>query len=159
MPSHAEPSQQATCRATTKAGAPCRKLAVADGLCLFHSGRLDLAELGRRGGKARGKKQQPTNRLEALATSALEELLSSGSATARVQAAKFALASIGASSTGAVKLAKKALAAEYEAERQQAMAAARQKLARLIDARAEARAQELYAERMKLEAGRRAPGR
>jgi hypothetical protein len=110
-----------------------------------------MRELGRRGGKARSKKKEPADRLEALATTALEELLSSGSATARVQAAKFALASIGASSTGALKLAKKALAAEYEAERQQAMPAARQKLARLIDARVEARAEELYAARMKAE--------
>jgi hypothetical protein len=34
------------------------------------------------------------------------------------------------SSTGAVKLAKKAFAAEYDAERQQGIPAARQKLAR-----------------------------
>ena len=35
--------------ATLRQGAPCRKQAVDDGLCLFHSGKLDLAELGRRG--------------------------------------------------------------------------------------------------------------
>lgn len=39
-------------QATTKAGNPCRKLAITDGLCVFHSGKLDLAELGRRGGQA-----------------------------------------------------------------------------------------------------------
>src|SRR4029450_1558317 len=59
---------RAMCTATTKAGRPCRKRAVDDGLCLFHSGKLDLAELGRRGGKARGRrKEQGAAELEQLA--------------------------------------------------------------------------------------------
>jgi hypothetical protein len=114
-----------------------------------------MAELGARGGRARGarKSEQAGDKLEQLATSALEELLQSSgsSATARVAAAKFALASIGDSSGSAVKLAKKALAAEYEAERQADLPAARARLDRLIEARATVLAEEMYEERKHLE--------
>ena len=41
------------CKANTKAGKPCRALAGADGLCTAHSGRTDMRELGRKGGKGR----------------------------------------------------------------------------------------------------------
>ena len=56
---------------------PCRKQAVADGLRTFHSGKLDFAELGRRGGQARRKKpeERAGDKLEGLAHLALEELL------------------------------------------------------------------------------------
>ena len=89
MSTNSEASPTATCRATTKTGAPCRKQAIDDGWCLFHSGKLDLAELGRRGGKARGrKKERAGDKLESLAHLALEELLTNagGSATARAAA-------------------------------------------------------------------------
>jgi uncharacterized protein DUF5763 len=89
-----EASSQATCRATTKQGNPCRKPAGEGGLCVFHSGRLDLAELGRRGGQARGRKREQDEeetqgeRLTRGAWKALEELLASDApATAKVRAA------------------------------------------------------------------------
>jgi hypothetical protein len=49
-------------------------------------GKLDLAELGRRGGKARGRKQpeRASDRYERMALKALEELLTGeGNATAK----------------------------------------------------------------------------
>jgi ATP-dependent Lon protease len=173
MPSHAEATPQATCRATTKAGAPCRKQAVVDGLCTFHSGKLDLAELGRRGGKARAKKEeQPGDKLEALAHAAIEKLLTgSGSATAQAQVAKLVIDRISSNSPLSAELARRAIYAEQEAQREAALPAAREKLARLIEGkvkeladamteeqiaerverRAEEMAAELYAERMRAE--------
>jgi hypothetical protein len=153
MPSHPEASPQATCRATTKAGAPCRKQAVADGFCTFHSGQLDLAELGRKGGRARGRKRDESagDKLEARAYTALDELLSSGSATARVQAAKYALDRLTANSPTGLEAAKKALWLDQQAERQLALPAARAKLDRLIEARANMLAEEMYEERKRLE--------
>jgi hypothetical protein len=116
MTSHAEPTPKATCRATTRAGKPCRKQAVADGLCTFHSGAIDLAEAGRKGGRARGarKPEQRGDQLESLAHTALEEMLrsSSGSATARAAAVRIALSS--AAPYGA-ELGKKAAVAELQA--------------------------------------------
>jgi hypothetical protein len=61
---HVEPTPPAICTATTKAGTRCKKQAVERGLCVFHSGRLDLSELGRRGGLARAKKPQPASRAD-----------------------------------------------------------------------------------------------
>jgi hypothetical protein len=174
MPSHAEPTQRATCKATTKAGKPCRKQAVDDGLCTFHSGKLDLAELGRRGGRARGagkKEEQASDRLEARAYTALDELLTSGSATARVAAAKFSLERLTANTPAGLEVAKRALWLDQQEQTQQQMPAARAKLARLVESRAtemaderseaelaerverraEERAVEMYAERMRLE--------
>ena len=148
MRSHPEASPKANCRATTKAGAPCRKQAVADGLCTFHSGAIDLAEAGRKGGRARGKKQEPADRLEALATTALEELLSSGSATARVQAAKFALDRLTANSPAGLEVAKRALWLDQQAERALELPATREKLARLVERDAQARAEAITAERI-----------
>ena len=155
MSTHATASSKALCTATTKAGAPCRKQAVADGLCLFHSGKLDLAELGRRGGKARGKKseQRAGDKLESLAHLALEELLTNagGSATARAAAARLVLEKLAASSPYSAELAKRATAAEMEAQRQAELPFARARLHRLIEARAQARAEELHEERRRLE--------
>jgi hypothetical protein len=47
------PSRQNRCQATTKSGAPCQSFAVERGLCIAHSGRQDMAELGRRGGQSK----------------------------------------------------------------------------------------------------------
>ena len=154
MPSHAEPSLSATCTATTKSGAPCRKQAVDDGLCLFHSGKLDLAELGRRGGKARGRKEErAADKLESLAHVALEEMLrsSTGSATARAAAARIALDKVAASSPYSAELAKRAAAAEMEAQRQAELPFARARLERLIETRATERAKQLYEEQKRLD--------
>src|SRR5262245_57293796 len=41
------------CSAVTKRGTKCEALAGRDGLCAAHSGRTNMAELGRKGGKAR----------------------------------------------------------------------------------------------------------
>jgi hypothetical protein len=41
------------CRGTTKSGAPCQSFAVEDGFCVAHSGKVDMREIGRRGGQAR----------------------------------------------------------------------------------------------------------
>ena len=125
------------------------------GFCVFHSGKLDLAELGRRGGKARGKKseQHAGDKLESLAHLALEELLTNagGSATARAAAARLVLDKVAASSPYSAELAKRATAAEMEAQRQAELPFARARLHRLIEARAQARAEELHEERRRLE--------
>jgi hypothetical protein len=99
-----------------------------------------MAELGRQGGKARGRKrdESASDRLEGLAHAAIEELLtSSGSATARAAAARLVLDKVAASSTGALELAKRALWAEQQAEREMELPAARAKLDRLIESRAQ----------------------
>jgi hypothetical protein len=85
-----------------------------------------------------------------LAHAALEELLKNadGSATARAAAARFLLDKVAGSSAGALELAKRALWAE---PRQAELPAARAKLDRLIESRAQARAEEMYAERRRLE--------
>jgi Family of unknown function (DUF5763) len=152
MASHAEANARAACKATTKAGKPCRKQAVADGLCTFHSGKLDLAELGRRGGQARGRKKEERagDKLEGLAHVALEQLLTDagGSATARAAAARLVLDKVAGSSTGAVELAKRALWAKQQAERAAELPAARAKLARLIDGRAQELAEAMTGEQI-----------
>ena len=160
MPSHTKATPQPTCKATTKSGRPCRKQAVERGFCLFHSGKLDLAEQGRRGGKASGearsRKQQPEqpgDRLEGLAHTALEELLaSSGNATARAAAARLVIDKLAAHSPLNAELARRAA---YEAVQQQMraqMPAVREKLTVLIERRAQALAREMHRKRMKLEA-------
>lgn len=58
---------------------------------------------------------------------------------------------VAGSSTGAIELAKRALWAEQQATRQAELPAARAKLDRLIESRAQARAEEMYAERRRLE--------
>jgi hypothetical protein len=146
--SHAEATPQATCMATTKAGRPCRKRAVADGLCLFHSGKLDLAAIGRRGGQARGRKkpEQAGDRREQLANAAFEELLSSGSATAKAAMVKLALAGMSANSPEGLKAAKRALWAEQQAELKAELPFARAKLERLIESRAQTLAEQMHEE-------------
>jgi hypothetical protein len=142
------------CKATTKAGAPCRKPAVENGLCLFHSGRLDLAELGRRGGRARGKKQpqQTSDRLEGLALEAIEEMLvTGGNATARARAIGFVLDRVSVNSTFAVEAARRALYEEQQAELKAALPDMRAKLAELIDRRARELAEQMREERTRLE--------
>jgi hypothetical protein len=140
MPSHGEPSPQATCKATTKAGNPCRKLAVEDGFCVFHGGKLDLAELGRQGGKARGRRQvkQTGDRRVELAWTALEELLESDTpATAKVRAASELLDRLEpllghTSKDAAIVAAKRQLADEYA----EATARVREKLESMLARRA-----------------------
>ena len=174
MSSHAEASPQAMCKATTKLGRPCRKQAVDRGLCVFHSGRLDMSAIGKLGGRARGRRKEanPADRLESLAHKAFEELLtSSGSATAKSQSAKFILQQLSANGPLSAELTRRAIYAEQAAEREAALPAAREKLARLIEGkvkeladamteeqiaerverRAEERAAELHAERMRAE--------
>ena len=154
MPSYTETSPRATCKATTKAGNPCRKLAVEDGLCTFHSGKLDLAELGRRGGRARGvgKKERAGDALEGLAHQAIEKLLTgSGSATAQAAPARLVLDKIAASSPYSAELAKRAMYAEIQAERAAELPAARARLDRLIEARVTVLAEEMYEERKRLD--------
>jgi Family of unknown function (DUF5763) len=171
MTSNPEATAPATCKATTKLGRPCKKPAVERGLCTFHSGAIDLAAAGRQGGKARGrKKEESADRLQGLAETALEEMLrsSSGSATARAAAARLVLDRIPAASAD---LARRAIYAEQEAAAQAELPLAREKLARLIERRAqelaeamtaeqiaelverkaEERAKQLYAERMRAE--------
>lgn len=92
------------CSATTKAGEPCRALAGADGLCTAHSGKLDMRELGHRGGKARrkgaGEELPAAARLSLRETlrdqldhetikAAIERALAGGNESARVAAVKF----------------------------------------------------------------------
>ena len=74
------------CRATTKLGVPCRATAIENGLCVMHSGRIDAREIGKKGGRARGKGKRGSFR--AAAAGLLErdpdryaaELLNSGAA-------------------------------------------------------------------------------
>lgn len=117
-------------------------------MCLFHSGKLDLAELGRKGGKARKRKQEePGDRLERLAHAAIEELLvSPGNATARASAARLVVDKLSASSSLSMELARRAAFEEMTAQAQAVLPAARAKLERLIESRAEARARELTVE-------------
>ena len=146
---------QATCKATTKAGRPCRKQAVERGFCVFHSGKLDPAEAGRKGGRARGRKQhfeQPGDRLEGLAHTALEELLaSSGNATARAAAARLVIDKLAAHSPLNAELARRAASEAIRQQMQAQMPAVREKLTVLVERRAQALAREMYRKRMKLE--------
>ena len=64
-------SQRPTCRGTRKDGSPCGSFATSDsGYCVAHSGRLDMAEIGRRGGQAR----ETTLRKEVRADDELREV-------------------------------------------------------------------------------------
>jgi hypothetical protein len=77
-----------------------------------------LAELGRRGGRARGRKQAVSagENLEQLAHTAIEKLLTgSGSATAQAAAARLVLDKIAASSQFSAELAKRAASEEIRA--------------------------------------------
>jgi hypothetical protein len=159
MIDHTEANPQPTCKATTKAGRPCRKQAVERGFCLFHSGKLDLAEQGRRGGKASGearsrkqRPEQPGDRLEGLAHTALEELLaSSGNATARAAAARLVIDKLAAHSPLNAELARRAAYEAMQQQMQAQMPAVREKVTLLIERRAQALAREMYRKRMKLE--------
>lgn len=78
-----------------------------------------MAELGRRGGRARNKKQEEHagDGLERLAHVAIEKLLtSSGSATAQAAAARLVLDKVAANSQYSAALAKKAASAEIAAQ-------------------------------------------
>lgn len=107
-----------------------------------------MRELGRLGGQKRGRKrEEPGDRLERLAHAAVGELLvSSGNATARASAARLVLDKLSASSPLSMELARRAASEEMTARLQAEMPAARAKLERLIESRAEARARELTAE-------------
>jgi hypothetical protein len=112
-----------------------------------------MAELGRQGGKARGrkKKDRASDKLEARAYAALGELLDSGSATARTQAVRYTLDRVTANSPASLEAAKKALWLDMQEQTKQQMPAARAKLARLIESRATVLAEEMYAERRRLD--------
>jgi len=107
-----------------------------------------MRELGRLGGQKRGRRrEEPGDRLERLAHAAVGELLvSSGNATARASAARLVLDKLSASSPLSMELARRAASEEMTAQMQAGMPAARAKLERLIESRAEARARELTAE-------------
>jgi hypothetical protein len=93
------------CKATTKRGEPCRASVVgADGYCSAHSGRQDMRELGRRGGKSRRKgvaEQLPEAERQSLREflregldhetikAAIERSLAGGNESARVACVKF----------------------------------------------------------------------
>lgn len=84
--------EQPKCLAITRAGDRCPRRAREDGYCHVHSPSVDRAELGRRGGQARARKQAEQSgdreeRLRELAWRAMEELLASGASTAKVRAA------------------------------------------------------------------------
>ncbi len=68
-------SQRPTCRGTRKDGSPCGSFATSDsGYCVAHSGQLDMAEIGRRGGQAR----ETTLRKEVRADDELRESVAPG---------------------------------------------------------------------------------
>jgi hypothetical protein len=147
----ASPPAKRACRGVTRAGQPCRSTSIgADGYCTSHSPATNMAELGRLGGKARGRKrdESASDALEALATKSLTELLSSGSATARVQAAKFALDRLTANSPAGLEAAKRALWLDLQAERQRELPGARDRLARLVEREARARARAITEEQI-----------
>jgi hypothetical protein len=92
------------CSATTKAGKPCRALAGADGLCTAHSGKVDMRELGHRGGRSRRKgvaEELPERERRSLREflrdgldhetikAAIERSLAGGNESARVACIKF----------------------------------------------------------------------
>jgi truncated hemoglobin YjbI len=143
MASHAKASAEAKCSATTKQGARCKKPAVERGLCVFHSGRLDLAELGRKGGQARAKKAEPQDRgerLRELAWKALEELLDSdAAATAKVRAATELLDRLEPLLTRDQAEMRKQIAAEFEAVTVSARAKLDGLISREVQRRTEAR--------------------
>jgi hypothetical protein len=92
---NSEATKPAGCSATTKAGNRCRAMAGSGGLCAAHSGRVDMRELGRRGGKARERtvlgvvaaNEAADDSLRALARQQLEELLRSENEQVRLRAA------------------------------------------------------------------------
>lgn len=110
-----------------------------------------MAELGRKGGQARGRRneQQASDKLEGLAHAAIEELLTNagGSATARAAAARLVLDKVAASSPYSAELAKRAALAEVQAQVQTELPFARAKLERLIESRAIMLAEAMYEER------------
>jgi hypothetical protein len=143
------PSKRA-CRVVTKAGQPCRSTSLdADGFCSANRRGANMAELGRRGGRARSRKQEETqgDRLERLTLIAIEELLTGeGNATAKSNATRLVLDRVAAHSTVNMELGRRAVLEEMTAQREAELPAARAKLERLIESRVEARAQERTAE-------------
>jgi hypothetical protein len=140
MTSHAKASAEGTCSATTKQGARCKKPAVERGFCVFHSGRLDLAELGRKGGQARAKKAEPQDRgerIRELAWQRLEQMLADPNVapTAAVRALTEALDRLEPLLTRDEADMRKRVAAEFEA----VTASARAKLDGMLSARMEAK--------------------
>src|SRR5512133_559058 len=92
------------CSATTKAGKPCQALAGADGLCTAHSGKVDMCELGHRGGRSRRKgvtEELPERERQSLREflgdgldhdvilGAVQQALAGGNESARVACVKF----------------------------------------------------------------------
>jgi hypothetical protein len=85
-------------------GKPCRALAGADGLCTAHSGKVDMRELGHRGGRSRRKgvaEELPERERRSLREflrdgldhetikAAIERSLAGGNESARVACVKF----------------------------------------------------------------------
>jgi hypothetical protein len=123
------------------------------GYCAAH--RLDMRELGRRGGRrSRDKKrpEQTSDRLEEPAHQALEELLtSSGNATARQQAARLVLDRLAPNSDfrcGA--RAPRCVGGDSRAD-EGALPAAGAKLERLIESRARTLAEQMHEEQKRLD--------
>jgi truncated hemoglobin YjbI len=144
MTSHAEASAEGMCSATTKQGARCKKPAVERGLCVFHSGRLDLAELGRKGGQARAKKAEPQDRgerIRELAWQRLEQMLADPNVapTAAVRALTEALDRLEPLLSRDEADTRKRIAAEYEAVTVSARAKLDGLISREVQRRTEAR--------------------
>jgi hypothetical protein len=89
-----ESERGTTCRANNRHGAPCRKRAVSDGLCLVHSGKQNMAELGKLGGRGRTRSvlgisdKVVDEKLRAQAKEALESALNSENEQVRLRAAQ-----------------------------------------------------------------------
>lgn len=84
------------CEAVTVRGKPCRARPLSgEPFCALHSGKVDPAELGRRGGSRRGKQTAPATELDLRAESiqALGRAITGGNHAAAVAAAKMVLGS------------------------------------------------------------------
>ncbi len=70
-------NKRSRCSGKTKAGKPCRAAATAGGLCFFHANPKKAIELGRIGGRRKGRTSDPTGVLLASLDSipAVQEVL------------------------------------------------------------------------------------
>jgi signal recognition particle GTPase len=137
MTKRQQPPVERRCKAQTKRGDPCRATVVgADGYCSAHSGRQDMRELGRKGGRGRSrpnaarvheslrtylKREVPPERI----WQALEAAMLGNNDSARVSASRVLMDALHEP--------------EYdkdEHQRERAGAEARERLAQLLETRA-----------------------
>jgi hypothetical protein len=90
----AKPSGGSRCRGTNRKGEPCRRLASSNGqFCVVHSGKVDMREIGKLGGRGRTRSVLGISdvvadeRLRAQGKKALEELVNSDNESVRLRAA------------------------------------------------------------------------